>query len=49
MKEIKGVGFRMPTNSDDFIKLDSLSSLSESDIVIFDPSFETANYSTFTS
>lgn len=48
MKEIKGVGFRMPTNNDDFIKLDSLSSLSESDIVIFNPSFETASYSTYT-
>lgn len=49
MKEIKGVGFRIPSNNNDFIKLDSLSSLSESDIVIFDPSFETTNYSTYTS
>ncbi|GAA4242198.1 hypothetical protein [Winogradskyella damuponensis] len=48
MKEIKGVGFTLPSNDDDFIKLDSLSSLSESDIVIFDPSFRTTEYSTYT-
>ena len=48
MKEIKGVGFTIPSNDDDFIRLDSLSSLSESDIVIFDPSFQTTEYSTYT-
>ena len=47
MKEIKGVGFTIPSNDDDFIRLDSLSSLSESDIVIFDPSFNTTGYSTY--
>lgn len=48
MKEIKGVGFTIPTNEEDFIRLDSLSSLSESDIVIFDPSFKITGYSTST-
>lgn len=48
MKEIKGVGFTIPSDDDDFIRLDSLSSLSESDIVIFDPSFQTTDYSTYT-
>lgn len=49
MKEIKGVGFTIPSIDDDFIKLDSLSSLSDCDIVIFDPSFKSTEYSTYTS
>lgn len=49
MKDIKGVGFNIPTNDEnDYLDLDSLSSLSECDIVIFNPSFENTSYSTFT-
>ena len=47
MKEIKGIGFYIPSEYDDYIELSSLSSLSEADIVIFDPSFEGAKYSTY--
>ena len=48
MKEIKGVVFTIPSNDDDFLRPDSLSSLSESDIVIFDLFFQTTEYSTYT-
>lgn len=49
MKEIKGIGFNIPSEDEDFIKLDSLSSLSEADIAILSPSFENTSYSTYTS
>jgi hypothetical protein len=48
MKEIKVVGFNIPLENEDYIKLDSLSSLSEADIVVFNPSFSDTNYSTYT-
>lgn len=37
MKEIKGIGFRIPSKEDDYIDLESLSSLSDVDIAIFSP------------
>ena len=46
MKEIKGIGFNIPSENEDYIELNSLSSLSEADVVIFNPSFEETNYST---
>ncbi len=49
MKDIKVIGFYIPFDDEVFIKLDSLNSLSDSDIVIFNPSFDTTDYSTSTS
>ena len=37
MKEIKGIGFTIPSKEDDYIDLESLSSLSDVDIAIFSP------------
>jgi hypothetical protein len=37
MKEIKGVGFIIPSNEDDYIDIESQSSLSDVDIAIFSP------------
>ena len=34
MKEIKGIGFTIPSKEDDYIDLESLSSLSDVDISI---------------
>ncbi|MCL9806937.1 hypothetical protein NAT51_15480 [Flavobacterium amniphilum] len=45
MKEIVSVGYCLPTHDDDFIKLDSNSSLSDADLVIFCPDFKTTNFS----
>lgn len=47
MKELKGIAFSIPSEEEDYIKLDSLSSLSEADIAIFNPSFENSSYSTY--
>lgn len=45
MKDIARVGFNLPSEkSDGFIKLDSLTSLSDYDIVIFNPSMFNTNY-----
>ncbi|URM35227.1 hypothetical protein [Flavobacterium anhuiense] len=44
MKKISGIGFDIPSNDDNFIKLDSSSSLSDTDIAIFSPSFSTTKY-----
>ncbi len=46
MKEIKGIGFSIPSENDDFVCLDSFTSLADSDIVIFCPDLSTTNYST---
>lgn len=43
---IFGVGFDLPTENDDFIQIDSKKSLSDADIVIFNPSFEGTSYYT---
>lgn len=40
---ITGVGIEIPS-IEDFVRLDSVSSLSDSDIVVFCPSYEDANY-----
>lgn len=37
MKEIKGIGFTIPSEEDDYIDIESLSSLSDVDIAIFSP------------
>lgn len=42
-KNITGVGIDIPSN-DDFVRLDSIGSLSDSDIVVFCPSYEGTNY-----
>lgn len=44
MKKISGIGFDIPSNHDNFIKLDSSSSLSDTDIAVFAPTFDTTNY-----
>ncbi|HCA09375.1 hypothetical protein [Chryseobacterium sp.] len=49
MKKITSIGIEIPSNGDNFIKLDSKRSLSESDIVIFSPSFDNSDYSTYES
>jgi len=46
MKDIKGIGFNLPSENDDFISLDSFSSLADTDIAIFSPNLETTDYST---
>jgi hypothetical protein len=45
MKEIKGIGFTIPSENDDYLKIDSNSSLSETDIAIFCPNLNTTGYS----
>ena len=47
MKEIKGVGFSIPSKNDDYLEIDSTSSLSETDIAIFCPDLSTTGYSTY--
>lgn len=45
MKKITNVGIDIPSNGEGYIKLDSKSSLSESDISIFCPDFSNTSYS----
>jgi hypothetical protein len=45
MRILKGIGFTIPSENDDFIKIDSCSSLSETDIAIFCPQFSVTSYS----
>jgi hypothetical protein len=47
MKRISNIGFHVPSNNDNYIRLDSLNSLSETDIAIFCPDFHNTNYSTY--
>lgn len=47
MKEIKGIGFEIPSENDDYLKIDSNSSLSETDIAIFCPNLKNTNYSCY--
>jgi len=47
MKRLSNIGFDIPSNSDNFIKLDSISSLSDTDIAVFSPDFGTTSYSTY--
>jgi len=47
MKEVKGIGFSLPTENDDYIALDSFSSLADTDIAIFAPDFRNASYSSY--
>lgn len=47
MKRISNIGIHIPTNEDHYIRIDSLSSLSETDIAVFCPNFDETNYSTY--
>ncbi len=47
MKRLSNIGFDIPSNGDNYIKIDSTSSLSETDIAVFSPNFGEASYSTF--
>jgi hypothetical protein len=47
MKEVKGIGFTIPSENDDYLDLDSTSSLSETDIAVFAPNLSTTSYSTY--
>lgn len=47
MKEIVSIGFTIPSDNNDYLRLDSLSSLSDADIAIFSPDLEHAQYSTY--
>jgi len=47
MKRITGVGYSIPSQDDDLIRLDSLSSLSETEIAIFSPDLSGTSYSAY--
>lgn len=47
MREIKGIGFEIPSENDDYLKIDSNSSLSETDIAIFCPNLNNTSYSCY--
>ncbi|SFH46369.1 hypothetical protein [Pedobacter insulae] len=47
MKRISNIGIHIPTNDDNYINLDSLSSLSETDIAIISPDLALTSYSTY--
>ena len=49
MKEYKGIGFSIPSENDDYVRLDSFTSLADSDIAIFCPDLSTTSYSTYNS
>lgn len=44
MKKITGVGFSIPSEDQEFISIDSISSLSETDIAVFSPDFNLTEY-----
>ncbi|MET3112293.1 hypothetical protein AAKU52_000004 [Pedobacter sp. CG_S7] len=46
MKRISNIGIHIPANVDNYIKLDSISSLSETDIAIISPDLDHTSYST---
>lgn len=46
MKEIIGVGFTIPSANEGYLRIDSFSSLSDADIVIFSPNLSLSYYST---
>ena len=47
MKDVIGIGFKIPSENDDYLDLDSLSSLSEADIAVFVPDLSTTHYSAY--
>jgi len=47
MKDIKGIGFTIPSEDDDLIKLDSFSSLADIDIAIISCDLTTTSYSSY--
>jgi len=48
MKEVKGIGFTIPSNNEnDYLSIDSFSSLSETDIAIFCPNLDSSYTSDF--
>lgn len=49
MKDIKSIAISIPSEDDDYIELDSKQSLSDCDIVVFNPCIKNTNYSTYSS
>lgn len=47
MKRLSSIGFDIPSNGDNYIKMDSTTSLSETDIAIFSPDFGETSYSSY--
>lgn len=47
MKKIISIGISIPSINDDFVSLDSLTSISHTDIAIFSPTFSNTSYSTY--
>ncbi|MDQ3192219.1 MAG: hypothetical protein M3Q58_11565 [Bacteroidota bacterium] len=47
MKVVKAIGFTIPSENDDYIELESFSSLADVDIAVFAPDFSHTSYSTF--
>lgn len=47
MKRLSNIGFDIPSNGDNFIELDSITSLSDTDIAVFSPDYGTTSYSTY--
>jgi len=48
MKNIVSVGFKIPSNQEDYLRIDSFNSLSDADIVVFSPNLSGTSYSTYT-
>ena len=49
MKRVSNIGIDIPSNGDNYIKLDSINSLSDTDIAVFSPDLITTYYSTYDS
>lgn len=47
MKELSNVGLDIPSNHENFINLDSINSLSATDIAVFSPNMRLTDYSTY--
>jgi hypothetical protein len=47
MKIVKGIGFSIPSENDDYIALDSFSSLADTDIAIFNADLSLTSYSNY--
>ncbi len=47
MQTVVGVGFNIPSKDNDYIKFDSVGSLSDADIVLFDPSINKTYYPSY--
>ncbi|KIA96187.1 hypothetical protein OC25_03640 [Pedobacter kyungheensis] len=49
MKRVSNIGIHIPSNDENYIRLDSISSLSETDIAIFSPDLDSTAYSSYDS